>query len=181
MAKIRETIVRKYARALFESYSTSEVPAVALALTRVVRIWEDSKDLRESMRSPLIPLQLQRELAGDVAETVRPKDAQFLNFLNLLVENHRFACLPELAQAFTNLLNQLKKVLVLEITTAFEISEGEREQIAQSLRKDLSPQVSVKWNVEPNILGGLQILSGDKLFDSSVRGSLERIRAELVR
>ena len=63
------------------------------------------------------------------------------------------------------------------VTSAVPLSPAQLQQLSDSLRSVLgSNKVSIDARVEPDILGGLVVKVGSRLFDSSVRSKLQRLQ-----
>jgi len=67
-----------------------------------------------------------------------------------------------------------------EITSAFELSENEKEALRQSLSKQFSGDLSFSFKVDPSIMGGLRVRVGDRLIDTSVASRLTALRESLT-
>jgi len=66
------------------------------------------------------------------------------------------------------------------VISAVQLSKEEKEKVVASLKKS-KPGVKfrVSYEVEPVILGGLQIYAGSEFLDCSLRSRIERLKSEL--
>jgi len=81
------------------------------------------------------------------------------------------------------------KVVVLEgkqlaghsanVTSALPLSEDEKNTIKQDIQDRMEGDVEVSFDVDPEILGGIIIRAGDKVFDNSVAGQLSDMQSRL--
>lgn len=81
------------------------------------------------------------------------------------------------------------RVLVLEgadlsgaaatVTSALPLTPAEQATVQQTLVGRLGAAASVKFKVDPGILGGLVVRVGDQIVDGSVAGQLEGLRVSL--
>lgn len=62
----------------------------------------------------------------------------------------------------------------LNVTTALPLTDDEKKKIESSLGGSVS-----QWSVDPSILGGVVVRSGDRVVDGSVRASLGSLSASL--
>lgn len=180
MAKAEGRVAKRYARALFESSSPDKVEALRDALRNLSALWSESAELRAATLNPAIPASKREEIVGEVANVVLPNDKGFANFAKVLVSNRRLATLPQIAELFSLMVDELKKILSLEVASAFEISQDERSKIEERVKREFGALPKVSWRVDKSLLGGLVIKVGDKLLDSSIKGSLEKLRSELT-
>jgi F-type H+-transporting ATPase subunit delta len=180
MSRSPGKIAKRYARALFESYDPSKLEEIAAALQDLANAWTSNESLRTALVNPAVPLSERQSIVEDIARRAGNNDQFLINFSCLLLENGRIASLPEVATGFALLLDLLKKRLALEVTSAFDIDGGEREQILDQVRRDFGGLASIEWHVDKEIIGGLRIQAGDLLLDGSVSGALADLRTSLI-
>jgi len=171
---------KRYAKALFELCDVSSLEEVSQALQTLGKCWHESVELKSLLRNPGVPERERKQVAADLALKVRKNDANFANFIQILIENDRFGYLPEIAQEFAAAVSALKKTLALEVISAFALPGDEQKQLESRIQSEFGTMASVSWSVDPSILGGLLIKAGDKMLDGSIGGSLDRIRSELL-
>ncbi len=69
---------------------------------------------------------------------------------------------------------ELEKREVL-VESAVELDPGERQRVLANLEKQYGPDLSVRYRIEPALLGGLRIRVGNDVYDGSVQGRLDRL------
>ena len=180
MKKHSRNIARKYARALFELYQLSEVDNLKASLLQTVQLWEDNLQLRDAMLNPAFSLGERSEALRAIAQNIRPNDTNFANFLALVLKNKRLPELRPIAEALAVIIDEVKKVLSLHISSAFEVPAAEKDSIITKIQSDYGAMASVEWIVDRSLIGGMTIKSGDSLLDGSLKGTLERLRSELL-
>lgn len=171
--------VKKYAQALLESYQATEFDQVAQALKLISAAWQSHSELRSVIGNPALPLKERAAVIADLAAKLLPADDKFARFCNLLLENGRVNILPEISLAFTQLVEQVRQLLALEVTSAFPADATELSDFTNKLRAEFGAMSSVDWKVDSSLLGGLIIKNGDTVLDNSVRSALERARTQL--
>lgn len=180
MRKQSRSIARKYASALFELYQLPQLDALKSSLFEAVRLWEDNSALRESLLNPALPLEERSQALRSLAQLIRPEDTNFSNFLVLLLRNKRLPELRLIADALSGIIDEVKRVLALRISSAFEIPLAEKDLIKSRIESEYGSMASIEWAVDPALIGGMIIKSGDKLLDGSLKGALDRLRVELL-
>ncbi len=118
-------------------------------------------------------------------ETVRRQVAervgrQVARLVELLVERRRVDTLPRVAEAFRQLLLARRGIVEAEVVSAAPLTAGEKTALRERLERLAGRSVELRTRVEPGLLGGLVVRIGDRLYDASVRGRLERLRTQLV-
>lgn len=173
-------LAKRYARALFEVTPIPEVEQVLTSLNLLSEIWRDNKDLRATLINPGISLENRFSIAKEIAQTVSAQNSNLKNLLELMVTNKRLPLIPEIAEHFSNFVDHLRNATTLEITSAFELTPSEKGEYEQRIRRDFGDLAKINWDVDSTLIGGMIIKSGDRLIDSSVRGSLEKMTAQLI-
>ena len=172
--------VKKYAQALLDSYQAPQFDQVSQALRDLADAWESHRELRSIIENPALPLNERASVISDVAAKLLPGEEKFARFCNLLLHNGRLKLLPEISRAFARLVEQVRKLLALEITSAFPSDAAELNDFTNKLRTEFGAMSSVNWKVDAALLGGLVIKNGDTVLDNSVRSALERARIQLA-
>ena len=134
-------------------------------------------DLRAVLRNPQIEprakARVLEELLGEADELVR-------NFLMLTAEKGRIGEIEEIVNEFERLMARRERRLNVELTTAYELSDEDAEEIVKQIEDASGRTVEATRKVDPNLIGGLVLQAGSLRVDASVRGRLEGLRRELV-
>lgn len=171
-----QTLARPYARAAFSvAREAGELPAWGAALDKLAAACGDDK-LAALIRHPGVAdatiVTLLAELAGG--------PAALKNLLGILAENGKLTLLPAVAAEFEGLKAAFEKMRHVAIASASEVSGDKQAAIVEALKKRLSADVAIDWQVDPELIGGAVVAAGDLVIDGSVRGEIERLRAGLT-
>lgn len=167
-------IGKRYARALFESYTPAELEGVRDALGAFVTLWEENVSFSQVMANPAYSIEGRKSSLSDIAEKLRPADKKFSAFFDTLLENDRIKNCKEIHLSFVKLIEEFKKLLSLEIVSAFDLGSDEKESITSQITKEHGSLATVSWKVDKDIIGGLLIRAGDTVLDNSIKGALKR-------
>jgi len=169
-------VTGRYASALFElADSAKSLDQVAQDLATFRRMLDESADLRRLIASPVVNRELQVKAlmavldAAGISGLVR-------NFIGAVAQNRRARDLPAMALAYLTELARRRGETTATVTTAVALSEAQQQQLADALRGTLGGKVSLDTRVDPDILGGLVVKVGSRLFDSSIRSKLQRLQ-----
>jgi F-type H+-transporting ATPase subunit delta len=170
---------RVYARALFDAAQEKQrLAQVREELGDFVAAIDDVPELDALLRNPQIEptakAQALEDVLGGADELVR-------NFVLLTVEKNRAGQLREMHKEFERLVAAAERRLTVELTTAFELSDAEAQQILKQIENASGRPVDATRSVDPELIGGIVLQAGSMRVDASVRGRLERLRRELVR
>jgi F-type H+-transporting ATPase subunit delta len=171
--------VSTYAEALFQAARDRE---------EVEKTLEDMKDFdaavaeNEELRlfffGGQVPESQKRKAIDSLAEDMT---ASARNFLKVLSDNDREESLHEITLRYEELVKEHLGKVEVNVTTAVELSDEEREKLKERLAKMLEgKEVVLDTNVNPDLLGGAVFRFGGTMFDGSVRGRLASLREEML-
>jgi F-type H+-transporting ATPase subunit delta len=175
MAEIA-TIARPYAEALFKASGTDRA-----ALAEQVQALADvagNAQLLHFADDPRIEAPQVIELIGSVVKT--PLSAAAKNLLAAVVDNGRLAALPEIAAQFHALVNASSGVSDAAIHSAFPIEPAQLPEVVAVLEKRFKRKLNAHVVIEPELIGGIRVVVGDEVLDTSVRARLEQMRVALT-
>jgi ATP synthase, F1 delta subunit len=169
---------RMYARALFEAaLEQGKLAEVHEQLGDFVAMVEEVPELGAVLGNPELDSQTKAaildDLLGGADELVR-------NFLRLIAEKGRTGEIVEIARELGELVAKQDRVLQVDLTTAFELSDDEARGIVQQIEQASGRTVEASRSVDPDLVGGIVLQAGSLRLDASVRGRLERLRHDLV-
>jgi F-type H+-transporting ATPase subunit delta len=102
------------------------------------------------------------------------------NLVRILSERGRLELVPQIAAEYRRLLKKHKGIVTATVTSAAPLTDDETKAIERRLREMTGAEVEIEPVIDESLIGGLTVRVGDQLYDSSVRGRLERLRNELV-
>lgn len=171
-------VARTYARALFgaakEQGRIEEVREQLGALAEAIR---EVPELQAMIRNPELD---PPEKAGALAAVLKDADELLRNFVRLVAEKGRAPILEEIAREYDALVAAEERILNVELTTAFELSDEEASSIVEQIEQASGRRVEANRSVDPALIGGVVLKVGTLEVDSSVRGRLDRLRRELA-
>jgi len=102
------------------------------------------------------------------------------NFVNMLVENGRVSLLPEIGMQFHVLKNAQEGAADAEITSAFEMNDSQVKQLIATLEKKFGRKLNPSVHVDASLIGGVRVVVGDEVLDTSVRAKLQQMHVALA-
>ena len=88
----------------------------------------------------------------------------------------RLACLKMLLPELHEIWARAQGIETLEVSSAVELTEEERKQVEETLKKVEKKPVRLTFSLKPEILGGLLIRKGSIYYDVSLKGSLLKLK-----
>ncbi len=175
MAEIA-TIARPYAEALFKTKGVdrAELAAQVQALADVA----GNVQLRQFADNPKVESAQVFELITSVVKT--PVSDAAKNLLHTVIDNGRLAAMPEIATQFHALVNASSGVSNAVIHSAFAIEPAQLADVVASLEARFKRKLNASVVIEPELIGGIRVVVGDEVLDTSVKARLEQMRVALT-
>jgi F-type H+-transporting ATPase subunit delta len=174
-----EEIADVYARALFEVAKDGGVlDRVHEELDEFADALETDRNLQVFLFSPYFSSE---EKTDGVTRIVTDADERFVNFLELLAERHRMPALFRIRRAFDSMWAEENRLLPVTVTSAVELDEGLVNDIGKRIEEQTGRRVELSSNVDPDVLGGLQVRVGNMVLDATVRNRLEQLRKQVAK
>ena len=107
-------------------------------------------------------------------------DPLLMSFLGVMNDKGRLRLLPEVLDAFDDLLADQRGIVEVDVTVARKLAKDDLENVRQKIAGSLKKETVLHQYVDENILGGLIIRVGDTLIDGSVRKQLDEMRDTLL-
>jgi len=174
-----EELARVYARSLFEvAQEGDKLDKVREQLGEFADALGESREMQQFFFSPYFSSQEKREGLEKVVTGAEP---EFLNFLGLLIENHRMPVLFRVRGAYETLWEEENRLLPVHVTSAVELDRKTVKEIGDRIAEQTGRKVDLSATVEPEIIGGIVVRVGNSVLDASIRNRLEQLRKQVAR
>ncbi|OGB30847.1 MAG: F0F1 ATP synthase subunit delta [Burkholderiales bacterium RIFCSPLOWO2_12_FULL_61_40] len=170
------TIARPYAEALFKA-SASDLTSAAAWVDELAVI-ASNPQLQQFADSPKVTSTQVFDLIAGVAKSALGDHAR--NFLRTVIENSRLSALPEIASQFRALKNAQSGSSDAVVYSAFPVTGAELADVAVVLEKRFGRKLNVSVELQPELIGGIRVVVGDEVLDSSVKARLEQMKVALT-
>jgi len=174
------TIARPYADALFKACSAS----VGADLNSAVA-WVDelaaiaaNPQLRQLADNPKVTADQVFDVMAGVARSALPEMAR--NFLRTVIDNGRVEALPEVAAQFRALVNRQNGSSDAVVYSAFALDSAALAELGAVLEKRFGRKLNLTVQQDDALIGGIRVVVGDEVLDTSVKARLEQMKAALT-
>lgn len=169
---------RMYARALYgAAQAQGRVDVVRDQLDELASALEATPELEAFLVNPQLDPAAKASVLDEVATGADPI---VTNFLRVVASKGRAGQLRAIAEEFEEIVDREQGRLKVELTTAYELDEGEAQAIVRRIEQSSGQSVEASRSVDPDLIGGMILQAGSLRVDASVRGRLARLRRELV-
>jgi F-type H+-transporting ATPase subunit delta len=173
-----EELAQVYARALFEvAREHGKLDQLREQLAQFADALDESRDLAVFFFSPYFSTKEKQEALARVLDGA---DESLLNFLSLLIENHRMPVIFRIRHEYERLWDEENRTLPVEITSAIELDEETTASLGRTIGEGAGRKVTLAARVDPDILGGIVVRVGNSVLDASIRNRLEQLRRHVA-
>lgn len=102
------------------------------------------------------------------------------NFVRLLAENNRLSLMSDISGIYETLRSEAEGEIEANVTSAFELTDAQRDKIAAALSKRLDRKVRIVSTVDSELIGGAVIQAGDLVIDGSLKGRMSKLTNTLT-
>ncbi len=170
------TIARPYAEALFKA-SASDVAGAAGWLDELAAIAANPQ-LQQFAGNPNVAAGQVFDVISGVAKSALPEAAK--NFLRAVIDNGRLSALPEIANQFRALKNAQGGSSDATVFSAFPMDAAALADVSAVLEKRFGRKLNLAVALQPELIGGIRVVVGDEVLDTSVKARLEQMKLALT-
>ena len=174
------TIARPYADALFKAVTAGA--GVDLGSTAA---WVDElaaiaakPQLRQLADNPKVTAGQVFDVFTGVAQSALPEMAK--NFLRTVIDNGRLNALPEVAEQFRALVNRRNGSSDAVVYSAFPMDGAALADVGSALENRFGRKLNLTVQQDESLIGGIRVVVGDEVLDTSVKARLEQMKAVLT-
>jgi F-type H+-transporting ATPase subunit delta len=102
------------------------------------------------------------------------------NLVKLLAENRRLYALPEIARAYDVRKTEVENRVAVTLTAASAVDQAQQANIVAALKKRFGRDVTLRVELDENLIGGARLQADDLVIDGSVRTGLDKLATVLA-
>ncbi len=170
---------KRYALALFElAQKNGQTGPIQEDLHELKKVFQDNKELGQLLESPSLPLAKKKELIADV---FKGANMLILNTLYVLLDRKRINEVIHLVNEFNVYANDAAGIAEAKVYSTRLLTADESQAISNAYAQKVGKQsLRIENIIDPTLIGGIRLQIGNKIYDSSVSGKLERLKRELI-
>ena len=174
------TIARPYAEALFKATS-KDLNGAAVWVDALSAVAQNAQ-LQQFADSPKASADQVFDLIAGVVKSSSKVDLPDAakNFLRTVIDNGRLSALSEMATQFRVLKNAQSGSFDAVVNSAFPIDATALAELAVTLEKQFKRKLNLSVVLQPELIGGIRVVVGDEVLDTSVKARLEQMKVALT-
>lgn len=174
-------VAARYADALIEvAAEVGKIDAIGADLARVEALFQaNDGQLADFIGSPVFTV----EERSAVLDQVLPKvqiDPFVANLVKLMNANRRLGIFSTLRTQYDALADEKSGRVRVKVTTADALTPALESEIKAALEASTGKTVLVDHTIDPSLIGGMIARVGGKVYDSSLRTRLSKLKHALI-
>jgi F-type H+-transporting ATPase subunit delta len=174
-------VATRYARALVDVVFTSHADGaqVLSGLRDVQQMIASSEDLRTTLSSPAVAPSKKRAVMKRLLEPMGLPE-KVRNFVYVVIDHRRAHDFPSIVDAYELLLDERMGFVAAKISSARALTDSQQQAIETQVSRLAGKKAKLKFSTDPALIGGVVARVGSTVYDGSVRGQLDRLKARLA-
>jgi F-type H+-transporting ATPase subunit delta len=176
-------VAHRYARALVDIVMTEGSPVkpedASAQLSAVEGLIQESPELRTALLTPAIQNSRKRAVMGKLLDELGAAPL-IKNFVYVVIDHRRIGVIADIREAFELQLDERLGFVRAEVSSAAPLSEQLGAGLESELSKLTGKRMRLKFNVDPELLGGVVARIGSTVYDGSLRGELRQLGRKLA-
>ena len=166
----------RYASALYDLAAEKKLVDDVLGdLSNLKNILKDNKELSLVVKSPLITSIDKLNIFESLLKKINANELTG-SFIKVIEQNKRFSNLASIITQFININSQKRGDVLADVTSADELNDDQKNNITNQLKSILGDKLSLSFDVDKSIMGGIIVKVGSKMIDTSLANKINKLK-----
>lgn len=176
----KNKIAKKYSRAMINSVDINDFPAMIEEFKAFAGLIEKNRQLKLLFAGQIFS-ENEKAKAFDAIIPALKFNASTVKYLKTLIVQGHFSAINEVVTATTDAYNDKQQKATAVVVSSVALDSTNSDRLKEALKKMTNREVTVENEIDESLLGGFIVKVGSTIFDSSVKGQLRLLKAELMR
>jgi len=174
-------IANRYARALLQVVveKKEDPERIERELSEVINLVAAHPDLGQTLESPAVVAERRAAVIDDVAKRSKWTKTT-ANLLRVMAAKERFAILELVRDAYRRQVDEHRNMEKAEVVTPHALSKAEEKALIGKLEQLTGKTVRAEFATDSNLMGGLIVRIGNRIYDATVTAQLARFKERLL-
>lgn len=179
MAVTNQDVAPRYATALYEAaVEQKQLPGVHDELNQLQDVLQDTPKLLSVLTSHTVA---QSEKSTIITTLTKDASALVANLIKMTFDYGRIAALPLIIADFEKTYAEAQGIIEATVTTAVPLQQAQQDTLSKAIAAKFGANsVTLQAKVDPSVLGGVKVVTNDRIIDGTVKTRLAKIQATLL-
>ncbi|MFS0862973.1 F0F1 ATP synthase subunit delta [Fredinandcohnia sp. 179-A 10B2 NHS] len=173
-------VAKRYAVALFQvAKEQNALDQFEEEIRTVKQVFSNNEDFQNVLKNPKLTVESKKSI---VTEAFAGFSQMTLNTLYILIDRHREDIIADVADEFVALVNDEKGIAEATVYSVRPLTKDEETGLSTVFASKIGKRsLRIQNVVDSSLIGGVKLRIGNRIYDGSVKGKLERLERELIR
>jgi len=173
-------IAKRYAKVLINTIDLSSVPSVIEEIKTFSRLIDADKRVRLLFTSQIFSEEEKGTALNEILSYMKAKK-ESKKFLNLIITQGGLHAIKEIITSAITLYQERINKTTAEVISPVPLNEHHLNKLRSALSALTNRDVKIDSRLDPSLIGGFIVKVGSTIYDSSLKGQLMLLRAELTK
>lgn len=172
-------VAKRYSLALFEiAKENGQIDSIQHELQELKIAYRNNIELEQLLTNPRLSMAKKKELLATVFNGFNPI---IQNTLFVMLEKNRLTEIVDVVDEFIEFANEIAGVADAKVFSTRALTQEESNNISTTYAKKIGRNsLRIKNIIDPSLLGGFRLQIGNRIYDGSLSGKLERLKRNLI-
>lgn len=174
-----ESVASRYGLALYSlALEENKIDSWQKDVKTLKSIFEQNTDFIMILGSSFLSLEERIEI---LEKTLVGVDKNIVALIDVIMENNRTDLILDVFENFNSYCNQYRGVSEGLIYSTLKLDQTVIDQIEKKISKIENNKVELKNVIDPSLIGGVKIVIKDRIYDGSIKHSIEMMKKDLLK
>jgi ATP synthase F1 delta subunit len=172
-------IAKRYSRSLISTFNVADIKGVIEGLQTFSKVINVNRELKLLFVSRIFSDE-EKERALKTLLSHLKISQQTEKFLkNIIIQGH-VSAIKEIIKALIDAYNEKLKKMTALVISPVVMERAHVERLKSALKVLTERDIDIESQIDPSLLGGFIVKVGSTVYDNSLKGQLQLLRAELT-
>ena len=178
--KFSDSSAKSYSQALYElALEEKNIDDVEKNVVLLLKLISQSENFNSLIKDPTNNQDDQINVINIVFEKFNLNNL-LKKFLNFLIVKRRFFYIEKILKDFVIICSKNRGEIFAKLTVAKELNENQINKIKNDLSQNFGSEVKLKYNYDPDLIGGLIMQVESVMIDTSIKNKLQQIENKMI-
>jgi F-type H+-transporting ATPase subunit delta len=169
----------RYAASLLETAEDKNVLEKTAADAEFIKhVLEENPDLKRALENPVIKQHIKKSIMVNIFKS--SIDEETMRFVEFIIHKNREDLVYDIFLKFLELYNEKLGVVDVEVKTAFDLDDDQKEKLKEKLQNYLNKKTRISFQIDKEIIGGFIAKVGDTIYDASLKHQLVLLKKQFL-